>query len=96
MSYFPCNPLNAELNLICHLLALLGAHHIRYVSRIRVKKSSMKYKGYTPPSVEGYELRIKVLKRGVLVYVKALSKRVIRTSEGVSETVSGACACACT
>jgi hypothetical protein len=30
------NPLNAELNPICHLLALLGAHHILYVSRIRV------------------------------------------------------------
>ena len=31
------NSLNAELNLICHLLALLGAHHILHVSRIRVK-----------------------------------------------------------
>jgi hypothetical protein len=31
------NPLNAELNPICHLLALLGAHHILYVGRIRVK-----------------------------------------------------------
>jgi len=30
------NPLNAELNPICHLLALLGAHHIFHVSRIRV------------------------------------------------------------
>jgi hypothetical protein len=30
------NPLNAELNPICHLLALLGTHHILYVSRIRV------------------------------------------------------------
>jgi hypothetical protein len=29
-------PLNAELNPICHLLALLGAHHILHVSRIRV------------------------------------------------------------
>jgi len=29
--------LNAELNTICHLLALLGAHHILHVSRIRVK-----------------------------------------------------------
>jgi hypothetical protein len=28
------NPLNAELNLICHLLALLGAHHIVHVSEI--------------------------------------------------------------
>ena len=31
------NPLNAELNPICPLLALLGAHHILHVSRIRVK-----------------------------------------------------------
>ena len=29
--------LNAELNPICHLLALLGAHPIFHVSRIRVK-----------------------------------------------------------
>jgi hypothetical protein len=33
------NPLNAELNPICHLLALLGAHHILHVIRIRVKIS---------------------------------------------------------
>jgi len=31
------NTLNAELNPICHLLALLGAHHFLHVSRIRVK-----------------------------------------------------------
>jgi hypothetical protein len=31
------NPLNAKLNPICHLLALLGAHPILHVSRIRVK-----------------------------------------------------------
>jgi hypothetical protein len=31
------NPLNAQLNPSCHLLALLGAHHILHVSRIRVK-----------------------------------------------------------
>jgi hypothetical protein len=30
------NPLNAELNLICHLLTLLGARPILHVSRIRV------------------------------------------------------------
>jgi len=34
---FEINPLNAELNPICHLLALLGAHHILHVSRVRVK-----------------------------------------------------------
>ena len=38
------NPLNAELNSICHLLALLGAHHILYVSRIRVKELETKSK----------------------------------------------------
>ena len=31
------NPLNAELNPICYLLALLGAHRFLHVSRIRVK-----------------------------------------------------------
>jgi len=31
------NHLNAELDPICYLLALLGAHHILHVSRIRVK-----------------------------------------------------------
>jgi len=30
------NPLNAELNPTCQLLALLRAHHILHVSRIRV------------------------------------------------------------
>ena len=31
------NPLNAELNPVCHLLALLGAHPILHISKIRVK-----------------------------------------------------------
>jgi len=31
------NPLNAELNPTCHLLAFLGGHHILHVNRIRVK-----------------------------------------------------------
>ena len=31
------NPLNPELNPICYLLALLGAHHFLHVRRIRVK-----------------------------------------------------------
>jgi len=37
-------PLNAELNPICHLLALFGAHHILHVSRIRVKIEIEKYR----------------------------------------------------
>ena len=31
------NPLNPELNPICYLLALLGAHHFLHISSIRVK-----------------------------------------------------------
>jgi len=37
------NSLNAELNPICHLLALLGAHHILHVSRIRVNMRLLRY-----------------------------------------------------
>jgi len=36
LSKISFNPLNAELNPICHLLALLGSHHILHVSRIMV------------------------------------------------------------
>jgi len=36
------NPLNAELNPICYLLALLGAHHILHVSRVRVNKDCVR------------------------------------------------------
>ena len=35
--YVILNPLKPELNPICYLLALLGAHHFLHVSRIRVK-----------------------------------------------------------
>ena len=36
------NPLNAELNPICCLLALLAAHHFLHVSRIRVKSLTLR------------------------------------------------------
>ena len=39
MTLWPFNPLNAELNPICYLLALLGAHHFLHVSRTRVKRA---------------------------------------------------------
>ena len=38
----PVNPLNAELNPICYLLALLGVHHFLHVSRIRVKSLTLR------------------------------------------------------
>ena len=36
------NPLNAELNPICYLLALLGVHHFLHVIRIRVKSLTLR------------------------------------------------------
>ena len=33
------NPLNVELNPVCRLLALLGAHHIFHVSGLRVNET---------------------------------------------------------
>jgi hypothetical protein len=38
------NPLNVKLSPICHLLALLGAHHIHHASGIRVKVYEQKHK----------------------------------------------------
>jgi hypothetical protein len=43
---FSLNPLNAELNPICHLLALLDAHPILHVSRIMVKVPRIKHYTY--------------------------------------------------
>jgi hypothetical protein len=36
------NSLNAELNPICHLLALLGVHHFLHVTRVRVKSLTLR------------------------------------------------------
>ena len=36
------NPLKPELNPICYLLALLGAHHFLHVSKIRVKSLTIR------------------------------------------------------
>jgi hypothetical protein len=48
------NPLNAKLNPICHLPALLGAHHIFRVSRTRVNPFSVAaaIARYSWPTVE--------------------------------------------
>jgi len=42
LSAHPLNPLKPELNPICYLLAVLGAHHFLHVSRIRVKSLSFR------------------------------------------------------
>jgi hypothetical protein len=46
ISSFTINPLNAELNPICHLLALLGGATIVVVSKLRVNNNN-KEKTYT-------------------------------------------------
>ena len=48
----PFNPLDAELNPICHLLALLGGATIVVVSRLRVKETR-KYTQYIRSISEG-------------------------------------------
>ena len=42
ITFFVFNTLNAELNHICYLQALLGAHHFLHVSRIRVKSLTLR------------------------------------------------------
>jgi hypothetical protein len=46
------NPLNAELNPFCHLLVLVGAHHILHVSRVRVNHSDYRVLYYKSVSIE--------------------------------------------
>ena len=45
------NPLNAKLNHICHLLALLGAHHIFHVSGLRVNLNEELNDLYSSPNI---------------------------------------------
>jgi hypothetical protein len=48
------NPFKAELNPICHLLALLGAHHIFHVSRIRVNEEIFNFGTYVMTKIQDY------------------------------------------
>ena len=53
------SPLNAELNPICHLLALLGAHHIFHVSGLRVKLGSILQEGLKMTQKESKHVALK-------------------------------------
>jgi len=57
--YNTISPLNAKLNPIFHLLALLGSHHILDVSRIRVKLQCIPH--HVLHSSSGLSLRRKFL-----------------------------------
>ena len=50
---YDINPLNAELNPICHLLALLGGATIVVVSRLRVKTKQLQWYGHVQRMEEG-------------------------------------------
>jgi len=52
------NHLDAELNPICHLRALLGAHHILHVSRIRVKRQVINLRNCCIWVVDSFEMLV--------------------------------------
>ena len=57
-SNIKCNPLNAKLNPICHLLALLGAHHILHVNRISYHDNVSRIRvNPFPANVENMKIR---------------------------------------
>jgi hypothetical protein len=72
------NALSAELNPICHSLALLGAHHILHVSRIRV--TTVQDINFMVPEVQNSVVTGKG--EGAVVPVLAMNARI--TSEGTA------------
>ena len=56
------NPLNAELKPICHLLTLLGAHHILHVSGLRVNNVILARNRQLPDDDRMIELRRSIFK----------------------------------
>ena len=50
--YWGFKGLNAQLNPICHLLALLGTHHIIHISRIRVNLCTAFSRLYTVSAIK--------------------------------------------
>ena len=70
------NPLHAELNPICHLLALLGAHHILHVNRIRVNFAHPEYRRDSSVSIVT-ELRAGQ-PRNIYIYIYIILPAVAR------------------
>ena len=77
MNHHSINPLNGELNPICHLLTLLGAHHILHVSRIGVNTVLHQY---TTPAAAAFYVSVRFflfLRSFVVVYLRT------STAEGI-------------
>ena len=62
------NSLIAELNPICHLLALLGAHHILHVSRVRVNAQILVFLISLLYSSTCFEHYVLIIRRSKLYY----------------------------
>ena len=76
------NPLNAELNPICHLLALLGARHIFHVSGLRVNSRQLQL-----PKLNGLRPTLQEMFIKTIPYYRpSLSHVLARTS--VSQKLS--------
>ena len=73
------NPLNVELNPTCHLLALLGAHNILHVSRLRVKMKNSVGGNLTPPQTP-VAMRSKVVSLSRLIAGMRVGSKINRQS----------------
>jgi hypothetical protein len=73
------NPLNDQLNHICHFLTLLGAHHILHVSRIRFKYQQLKLGPIGCPKMSEriYHSTV-VISRKMWVHCTAIKHRGVR------------------
>ena len=67
--YVKINPLNAELNPICHLLALLGGATIVVVSRLRVKKVNIILHDVTEIKIRDLMFEIKYSSNYLYLYL---------------------------
>jgi hypothetical protein len=69
------NTLNAEINPICHTLALLGAHPILHISSIRIN-----YQVYSPRQLHTELLQFSQL-NCVIINIPAKFERVVHPAE---------------
>ena len=81
------NPLNSELNPICHLLALLGAHPILHVSRIRVNLGKW-HSIYVALCTRKY-VSLSVIKKK---YVQCVNETIVITTKTYFVNVNGTAA----
>jgi hypothetical protein len=75
------NPLNTELNPICHLLPLLGARHILHVSGQWVKKLASKFRTAAVKILTQNKVRVQFCKKkGVLAYDWSIHMQIVGTT----------------